>query len=57
MARWLWLSATSRSTAVSSSTLQFQVNPTTVGRRSQAVELYDGSRLVARVNRTVTVYP
>lgn len=37
--------------------LQFQVNPTTVGRRSQAVELYDGSQLVARVNRTVTVYP
>ncbi len=37
--------------------LQFQVNPTTVGRRSQDVELYDGERLLAAVDRTVTVWP
>ncbi len=37
--------------------LQFQVNPTNVGRRSQAVELRDGDRLLARVERTVTVLP
>ena len=37
--------------------LEFQVNPTNVGRRSQAVELRDGDRLLARVDRTVTVLP
>ena len=37
--------------------LQFQVNPTNVGRRSQDVELYDDSTLLASVDRTVTVFP
>ena len=37
--------------------LQFQVNPTNVGRRSQDVELYDDTDLLAKVDRTVTVYP
>lgn len=37
--------------------LQFQVNPNNIGRRSQAVELYDGERLLARSDRTVTIFP
>jgi hypothetical protein len=37
--------------------MQFQVNPTNVGRRSQDVELYDDTTLLARVDRTVTIYP
>ena len=37
--------------------LQFQVNPTNVGRRSQDVELYDDTELLARVDRTVTIFP
>ena len=37
--------------------LQFQVNPTNVGSRSQGVELYDGETLLASVERTVTVFP
>ena len=37
--------------------LQFQVNPTNVARRSQDVALYDGERLLAHVDRTVTIYP
>jgi hypothetical protein len=37
--------------------LQFQVNPTNVGRRSQDVELYDDTTLVATADRTVTVFP
>ena len=37
--------------------LQFQVNPTTVGRRSQAVTLTDGARTLATTDRTVTVLP
>lgn len=37
--------------------LEFQVNPTTVGRRSQAAALYDGETLLTRSDRTVTVYP
>jgi hypothetical protein len=37
--------------------LQFQVNPVNVGRHSQGVELYDGERLLGRVDRTVTVFP
>lgn len=37
--------------------LQLQVNPTNVGRRSQRVELRDGSKLVAAADRTVTVFP
>jgi len=37
--------------------LQFQVNPTNVGHRSQAVELHDGERRLLRVEREVTVFP
>jgi hypothetical protein len=37
--------------------LQFQVNPTNVGRRSQDVALYDDTTLLATANRKVTVYP
>ncbi|HSC92289.1 MAG TPA: hypothetical protein VLB86_11600 [Gaiellaceae bacterium] len=37
--------------------LHFQVNPTEVGRRSQDALLYDGERLVARVDRTITIWP
>jgi hypothetical protein len=37
--------------------IQIQVNPTNVGRRSQAVRLYDGTKLIATIHRRVTVYP
>jgi hypothetical protein len=37
--------------------IQFQVNPTNVGRRSQGVTLADGERVIASVERTVTVFP
>jgi hypothetical protein len=37
--------------------MQFQVNPTNVGRRSADVELYDGQTLIATVERTITVFP
>jgi hypothetical protein len=37
--------------------LQAQVNPTTVSRRDVFVELYDGDRLLARHERTLTVLP
>jgi hypothetical protein len=37
--------------------MQFQVNPTNVGRRSADVALYDGGNLLARVDRTISVFP
>lgn len=37
--------------------LQFQVNPTNVGSRSQGVALYDGETLLASVDRTLIVFP
>jgi hypothetical protein len=37
--------------------LQFQVNPTNLGRRSQTVELYDDETLLASAERTVTIFP
>ena len=37
--------------------MQFQVNPTNVGKRSQDVELYDGETLLAHIDRTVRVFP
>jgi hypothetical protein len=37
--------------------MQIQVNPTNVGRRSQAVRLYDGDRLLATIHRRVTIFP
>ena len=37
--------------------LELQVNPTTTGRRSQGVELRDGDRTLARVERSITIFP
>lgn len=37
--------------------LEIQVNPTTTGRRDQSVEVRDGAVEVARVARTVTIFP
>jgi hypothetical protein len=37
--------------------LHFQVNPTAVGRRSQDVQLYDGDRLLASLDRDAIVWP
>ena len=37
--------------------LHFQVNPTEFGRVSHDVELYDGDTLLARVDRTTTIWP
>jgi len=37
--------------------VQLQVNPTNVGRRSAGVWLYDGRTLIARLDRTLTVFP
>lgn len=37
--------------------LSLQVNPTNVGRHRQDVRLLDGSRLVAQVRRTITIFP
>jgi hypothetical protein len=38
--------------------MQFQVNPTNVAwHRPQAVELDDGNHVIARLHRTITVFP
>jgi hypothetical protein len=37
--------------------LDFQVNPTTAGRRRQGAELRDGDRTIASIERTVNVFP
>jgi hypothetical protein len=37
--------------------LQFQSNPTNVGHRATDVDLYDGNRLLAHIDRTITVFP
>ncbi len=37
--------------------LQFQVNPTNVGRRTQTVELRDGESSLLAFKRTVTIFP
>jgi hypothetical protein len=37
--------------------MQLQVNPTNVGRRSQDVELDDGTTPLLRIKRTVTIFP
>ena len=37
--------------------MDFQVNPTNVGRRSQDVELLDGDTHLATIDRTITVFP
>jgi hypothetical protein len=37
--------------------IQFQVNPTNVGRRTQDVELLDGSHPLMHIHRTITIFP
>jgi hypothetical protein len=37
--------------------LQFQTNPASFGRRVQGVRLADGERVLATVDRTITVFP
>jgi hypothetical protein len=37
--------------------LSLQVNPTTLGRHSQTVRLYDGKTLLATVRRSVLIFP
>ena len=37
--------------------LQFNVNPTNVGRRAADVDLYDGDRRLLHVDRTITIWP
>ena len=37
--------------------IYFQVNPTNLGRRAAPVALFDGSRQLLRIDRTVTVLP
>jgi hypothetical protein len=37
--------------------MQFQVNPTNVGRRSADVTLYDGGTKLAHIDRDVTFFP
>jgi hypothetical protein len=37
--------------------VQFQVNPTNVGHRSQNVELDDGTTPLLRVHRAMTIFP
>lgn len=37
--------------------VDLQVNPTTAGRRHQGVELRDGNRSIASIDRTVNVFP
>jgi hypothetical protein len=37
--------------------IQFQVNPTNVGRRTQSVELRDGDAKLLSFHRTVTIFP
>jgi hypothetical protein len=37
--------------------MQFQVNPTNVGRHSQDLELYDGERRLVHIDRSITVLP
>ena len=37
--------------------LQFQVNPTNVGHRSQDVTLYDDTKFLAEADRNVTIFP
>jgi hypothetical protein len=37
--------------------LQYQVNPTNIGRRDQDVDLYDGDTKLLHIPRTVTIYP
>ncbi|HVI19643.1 MAG TPA: hypothetical protein VM712_14795, partial [Gaiellales bacterium] len=37
--------------------IQYQVNPTAVGRQSQDVQLLDGETVLASIDRTLTILP
>jgi hypothetical protein len=37
--------------------IDFQVNPTTVGRQDQTLTLYDGNRALITLHRTLTIFP
>jgi hypothetical protein len=37
--------------------MEFQVNPTNIGRRSADVVLYDADKRLVEIERTITVYP
>lgn len=37
--------------------LYFQVNPTNVGKRSEDIELDDGSNPITRIHRSLTIFP
>jgi hypothetical protein len=37
--------------------VDFQVNPTTVGRQDQNLTLYDGNRSLVTIHRTLTIFP
>lgn len=37
--------------------VDFQVNPTTVGRQNQTATLYDGNQALITLHRTLTVFP
>jgi len=37
--------------------MQFQVNPTNVGHRSQDVELLDGEQPITRIDHSITIFP
>jgi hypothetical protein len=37
--------------------MEFQTNPTNVGRRRAEVTLYDGAKKIGTIHRTVTVFP
>lgn len=37
--------------------VDFQVNPTTLGRQDQGLTLYDGNRALITIHRTLTIFP
>jgi hypothetical protein len=37
--------------------LYFQVNPTNVGKRSEDVQLNDGSNAITSIHRSLTIFP
>jgi hypothetical protein len=37
--------------------IDYQVNPTNVGRQDQTVTLYDGDQALVTLHRTLTVFP
>lgn len=37
--------------------LSLQVNPTTIGRHAQTVRLYDGSKLLLTLHRSILIFP